>query len=140
MADNVTVDNGTLTDYDVLTDDVGGKNCQIVKLSLDADGSGAAITGSIPMRKSGSATSTLANVSGSASSVQLAAANSSRIKLAIHNDSAAVLYVKEGTTASTTDYTYKLFQDDIVIIDDYTGQVDGIWSSATGAARVTETA
>ena len=140
MADNVTVDNGALTDYDVLTDDVGGKNCQIVKLSLDADGSGAPITGSLPVRKAGSATSTLASVAGSASSVQLVAANSSRVKAVIHNDSAATLYVKEGTTASTTDFTYKLFQDDFAIVDDYTGQIDGSWSSATGNARVTETA
>lgn len=48
MANNVTIDNGTLTDYDVLTDDVGGKNCQIVKLSFDADGSGTAAT-SVPV-------------------------------------------------------------------------------------------
>lgn len=48
MADNVTVDNGALTDYSVLSDDVGGKHAQIVKLSLSADGVGAAVTGMLP--------------------------------------------------------------------------------------------
>lgn len=40
MADGVTVDNGTLTDFDVSTDEAaGGKHVQRVKLAMSADGS-----------------------------------------------------------------------------------------------------
>ena len=83
-------------------------------------------------------TATLSNVSGSASSVTLVASNTDRISAKIYNDSSAVLYVKLGATASSTSYTYKLYQDDFVVVRDYTGVIDGIWGSATGAARVTE--
>lgn len=78
------------------------------------------------------------SVAGSASSVQLVAANSSRKELTIQNDSNAILYVKEGTTASATDYKFKLYPDDIYRTNNYTGRVDGIWASATGNARIAE--
>lgn len=38
MADNVTVDNGTLTDFDVATDDIGGKHYQRFKMTWGPDG------------------------------------------------------------------------------------------------------
>ena len=45
MADDVTVDNGGLTDYDVATDDDGsGNHVQIVKLAHSADGGRTPIT------------------------------------------------------------------------------------------------
>ena len=83
-------------------------------------------------------TSTLSNVAGSASSVTLKAANTGRIRLTIYNDSTSALYIKEGATASTSSFTWKLAPCDTLIIDDYSGVVDGIWDSATGNARVTE--
>ena len=52
---------------------------------------------------------TKANVSGSASSVTILAANLGRIGAAIFNDSAAILYLDlTGGTASTTSYTVQL--------------------------------
>lgn len=51
MADNVTVSSSAT--YDVLTDDVGGKHCQIFKLSLDADGSGSPLVGALPTSSAG---------------------------------------------------------------------------------------
>lgn len=39
MADNVTVDNGALTDYTALTDDCTTGHAQIVKLGISTDGS-----------------------------------------------------------------------------------------------------
>lgn len=51
MADNVTVSSSA--SYDVLTDDVGGKHCQIFKLTLDADGSGSPVTGTLPTSSPG---------------------------------------------------------------------------------------
>lgn len=87
------------------------------------------------------ATSTVTSVPDSATSVQLLAANSSRKGYFIWNDSAATMYLKLGTTASTTSYTMQLTQQQsfVGISPVYTGRVDAIWGSAPGgAARVTE--
>lgn len=90
---------------------------------------------------------TLSNVSASASSVTVLAANPLRCGASIHNDSVAVLYLKMGSTASATSYTVKMEPGDhyelpIVIGGTqravYSGIITGIWASATGAARVTE--
>jgi len=90
------------------------------------------------------ATATLSNVAGSATSVTLLSANSSRIGATITNDSSAVLYIKFGTTASTTSYTVVLAGAASApfsyyeVPAGYTGRIDGIWASAAGNARVTE--
>lgn len=86
-----------------------------------------------------SGTATLSNVSGSATSVTLLSSNASRLGASIHNDSTAILYLKLGTTASTTSFTVKMQQDDhYEVPSGYTGRIDGIWASATGSARVSE--
>jgi hypothetical protein len=86
------------------------------------------------------AAATLANVAGSATSVTLLASNTAARGRIIHNDSTAALYVKFGATASTTSYTVRLDPDAYYEFPAplYTGVVDGVWSSATGSARVTE--
>lgn len=84
-------------------------------------------------------TSATSSVASNASNVTLKAANTSRVKLVVVNEGDDNLYVKEGATASVTDYTYKLEAGDTLIIDDYTGIVDGIWDIASGSARITET-
>lgn len=94
----------------------------------------------------GSGTATLANVAASAASVTLQASNAARLGLVIVNDSTgADLYVKLGATASVTSYTYYLprgINGQLSILElplpVYTGIVDGIWSSASGNARMTE--
>ncbi len=98
------------------------------------------VSGTVTTQAVVAGTATLANVSGSATSVTLIASNGSRKGAVIHNDSTAILYLKYGTTASTTSYTYKVpadgtFEMPAVV---YTGTITGIWSSATGAARTTE--
>lgn len=108
-----------------------------VAIALNA---GTVSTGTQRVAQATGATATLANVSGSASSVTLLAANTGRLKAIIFNDSASVLYVKFGTTASATDYTYKLLAGQTLEETRYNGRMDGIWVSATGAARVTEVA
>lgn len=83
----------------------------------------------------------LTNVSASASNVTVLAANADRKRMVIVNDSTATLYLKFGTTASATSYTYVLFSGDTYESPSnpiYTGRIDGIWSAANGAARVTE--
>lgn len=88
-----------------------------------------------------SSTPTLANVSGSASSVTLLASNTDRLGATIFNDSAATLYLKYGSAASTTSFTYLVLPSAVWEMPPgtiYTGIITGIWSSATGAARTTE--
>ena len=86
-------------------------------------------------------TASLSNVSSSASNVTILATNANRKRVVIVNDSTATLYLKFGATASATSYTYLLYGGDIYESPSfpvYTGQIDGIWASANGAARVTE--
>lgn len=83
---------------------------------------------------------TLSNVNGSASSVTLLAANTDRRGLLLVNDSTATLYLKYGATASTTSYSVKMEPGSYWEMPRpiYTGRIDGIWSAANGAARITE--
>lgn len=99
----------------------------------------AALSNPLPVRSPAN-TATLSNVAASATSVQLLAANASRKGAVIFNDSSAVLYVKFGTTASTTSFTYYVPASAHLELPSttYTGGMDGIWASATGNARVTE--
>jgi hypothetical protein len=83
---------------------------------------------------------TLANVASSATNVTVFAAQGDIHARAVYNDSTSVLYLKFGSTASTTSYTvqvaagaYYEFPQPV-----YAGQVDGIWSSANGAARTSQ--
>ena len=86
----------------------------------------------------------ITRVASSASSVQLLAANTNRLGVIVVNDSSQTLYLKFGTTASATDYTYKIrSQTSLEIIFSsfiYTGRIDGIWAVANGAAQLTELA
>lgn len=89
---------------------------------------------------------TVTSVNSSATSVTLLAANPRRTAASIYNDSSAVLYLKLGATASTSSYSiqiaaggyYELPATNRAISGVYAGVVDGIWASAIGAARITE--
>ena len=89
-----------------------------------------------------------ASVAASASSVQLFAAPSTQQPgwipatvngRTVFNDSAAVLYLKFGVTASATDYTVQIPAGGYYEFPwpVYAGEVDGIWASANGNARLT---
>lgn len=84
-------------------------------------------------------TATTASVNSSASNVTVFAAQPTASGRTIYNDSTAVLYLKFGATASTTSYTVQLAAGQYYEFPQplYAGQVDGIWASANGAARVT---
>lgn len=83
---------------------------------------------------------TPANVASSATNVTLfAAATGFTNGRTVFNDSTAVLYLKFGVTASLTSYTVQVpgggyFE---FPLPTYGGQVDGLWASANGSARVT---
>lgn len=95
-----------------------------------------------------SQTATLANVAASATSVTLFAAegDTDLVSRSVFNDSAAILYLKYGATASETSYTVRIPAWGYFEFPRgrggsiYDGVVHGIWSSATGAARTTEVA
>lgn len=82
----------------------------------------------------------LANVTSSATSVTLIASNANRRMAMIFNDSTQKLYVKFGATASTSSFTVQIDAGGYYELPTpvYTGVVGGIWSSANGAARITE--
>lgn len=85
------------------------------------------------------ATSITSSVAGSATNTTLLPSNSSRLGATIYNDSTALLYIKLGTAATITDFTIKLFPMSYWEVPfGYTGEIDGIWASATGFARVDE--
>lgn len=92
------------------------------------------------MSNTGRQSATTANVASSATNVTLFAANAGARARAVYNDSSAVLYLKFGATASATSYTVQLAAGAYYAFSApcYTGQVDGIWASANGAARTTE--
>lgn len=93
---------------------------------------------------------TVTSVAASTSSVPLFAPNTTDHGRIIFNDSAAVLYVLFGSGATTTSYTVQIAaggyfefplgsnglytgQEPCI----YTGEVDGVWASAAGSARLT---
>lgn len=141
MADNVAITAGSGTS--IAADDIGSVFYQRVKVAHGADGSATDVSSASPLPvREGGATATLANVGGSATSVTLIASNTDRRGFVIHNDSTAILYVKFGSAASSTSYTYKLQADALLESPAwcYTGIITGIWASATGDARTTELA
>jgi hypothetical protein len=78
------------------------------------------------------------SVSSSATAVTLSAATA-RTGLIVSNDDANRLYVLlDGGTASATNYSFSLAQNENAFIPHYSGPIKGIWASAgSGSARVT---
>jgi hypothetical protein len=112
---------------------------QRVKVQIGADGAAADINvgNAMPVRTVASSSSVNA-VSTSGTSATLASASAGRLRIIVVNDSSATLYVKYGTTASSSDWTVKLAPDSTLDEDAYTGRIDAVLSTGTGTARVTE--
>jgi hypothetical protein len=71
----------------------------------------------------------------------LQASNAARKELVIVNNAGVVLYVKYGSTATTTDWTHAVAAGGTHICDKYTGIVTGILASGSAStANVTEVA
>lgn len=92
------------------------------------------------VRQARSTTGTHSNVTASASSVTILAANANRLGASVFNDGAATLYLDtSGGTASTSNYTVQLAPNSYFEVPaNYSGLITGIWASATGNARVVE--
>lgn len=125
MANDVTYQSATLATPPsgtvVATQDLGsGRQIQCVLV-----GGAGTVTGS--------------NVSASATSVTVLSANAARVGATIWNDSASYCYLKMGTTAAATDAVVKMSPGAYYEVPfGYDGRIDGIWDTATGAARVGE--
>lgn len=77
----------------------------------------------------------------SLAAITLSAGNAGRDGFIIHNDSAAVLFVKYGVGASPTDFTHRLTGQSSLehrVGKVYRGPVTGAWDANVGAAQVTE--
>lgn len=87
-------------------------------------------------------TATVSSVNDTASSTQLLASNAVRKGYKLFNASTVTAYVKEGTTATTSDYSYQILAGgyyEFCGIGVYTGRIDCIWASdASGAMKITE--
>lgn len=114
--------------------------------NLDASGN-LKVAGTLTTTPPAAGTVALTNVVESAASVNLLAANASRLAFEIFNDSDGVLLVKPGTTASATSFAWRVMPRASLTTQDlgvnYTGRLDGIWETTPGtaghaAARVTE--
>lgn len=151
-APNLTITNTAFTAN-------AGTNLNTSALALESGGNLAGISAKLPaslgaktaanslsVTQAFAATSTLANVASSATSVSLLAANNNRKTAIIINDSTSDLYVTlNASAASTTNYSLFLAAKvgntpSFLAIngDDYSGEIRGIWSSANGFARITE--
>lgn len=139
MADNVAITPGT--GETIAADEVGGAKYQRIKLAHGADGSATDVSSASPLPViQRASTPTLSNVAASATSVTLLAANTSRRSALVFNDSSSRLYLKFGSAASVTSFTtwlepYQLYELPLPVYD---GIITGLWTTATGTARVTE--
>lgn len=87
-----------------------------------------------------SSVSNITSVAASITSVILLSANVNRLGATVWNDSSTnTLYLKLGTTASTSSYTAQVLPSGYYEVPfGYVGEIDGIWSGAVGAARISE--
>ena len=140
-----TANAGTNLNTSALALESGG-NLAGINTKLPASLGAKAPSASLSVTQAFAATSTLANVASSATSVTLLAANNNRKTAIIINDSTSDLYVNlNASAASTTNYSLFLAAKvgntpSFLAIngDDYSGEIRGIWSSANGFARITE--
>lgn len=140
-----TVDNGTLTDYDVATG-TGAVDGDTQRVTLASDDPAVALlgtidadTGSIAASLTLSGTPAVTTVSDTATSATLLSSSGTRKGFRITNTSSAVLFVKYGATASASDFTARLPQYAYLEENFYSGRVDGIWATDPndGAALIT---
>jgi hypothetical protein len=85
---------------------------------------------------------TVTSVADSNANQTLLSSNTSRKSYELYNDSTQIAYVKKGTTATTSDYSFQMLPGDYYCdsgLACYTGRVDCIWAAdASGAMKVTE--
>lgn len=97
------------------------------------------ISGSVYATQESNASATATLVSSSATTVTILAANDNRRAAIIFNDSTKRCYLKLGSGASISSYTFKMSAQGYWEVPGfYTGIITGFWESANGFAAVTE--
>lgn len=86
---------------------------------------------------SAASTATVTNISVGGSSVTLSASNAAKTKVIVHNET-GTLFVKLGSAASSTSYSYRLTANTLLEITDYTGIVTAIKATGNTPVLVTE--
>lgn len=104
--------------------------------SLTVDGS-VSITGTVSTTTGGTSLATVTQVQVGVTSVTLSASNASKTKVIIFNES-GTLFVKLGTTASSTSYTTRMTANTVYEITGYNGIIDAVKASGTTFVLVTE--
>jgi hypothetical protein len=61
-----------------------------------------------------------------------------RKEVTVQNNSNGILYVIRGGGVTSTNYNWKLKKGDHLTIDDFRGDIKGIFTNATGFAMVSE--
>ena len=93
----------------------------------------------ISSRAVGSAAAGVTSVASAAVNTNLLQSNVNRLGFAVFNESTAVLYLKCAANASVTSYTVQIAAGGYYEAPyNYVGQVDGLWATANGFARITE--
>lgn len=82
--------------------------------------------------------STTVNIPASLTEVTLMASNTLRKEVTIQNNSNGILYVIRGGGVTATNYNWKLKRGDHLTIDDFRGDIKGIFTNAIGFAMVSE--
>ena len=110
--------------------------------SITVDGTVAATqSGTWSVATATYSSSAVSSVTSAATNTVLLASNASRRQAVLYNDCDKAVYVKLGSTASSTSFSYRLQPNQTLELPTpvYTGAIDGIWdSSPTGSMRVTE--
>lgn len=118
-------------------------------IPVSDNGGSITVDGTIAATQSGTwsvatatySSSAVSSVTSAATNTVLLASNASRRQAVLYNDCDKAVYVKLGTTASNTSFSYRLQPNQTLELPTpvYTGAIDGIWdSSPTGSMRVTE--
>lgn len=95
------------------------------------------VSGSLTITPTSAAVASVTSVSVSTTVATLKAANAARLKLIVFNE-AGTLFVKLGSAASSSDYSFRLTANTTLEIDEYTGIVTGTKAAGTSNAQVTE--
>lgn len=142
VADNVQINLGQGGAV-IAADEISSVAYQRIKLIYGADGVNSgdvAAANPLPAAPPYPSVATCSTAAGTTASVTFFSSNASRKGASVFNDSTAVLYLKHGTTAASTDFTAKLNAAEFYELPfpPYTGRIDAIWVSATGTAKLTE--
>ena len=132
-----TVDIGTMPEVEIKND--AGNPIPVTGPLTDAElrATPVPVSGALTITPATTATAVVTSVPVSTTVATLKAANAARLNLIVFNET-GILFVKLGTGASSSDYTYRLTANTTLEIDEYTGIVTGTKSAGTSNAQVTE--